>query len=119
MDPELVEEGRGRVQPVRRVVVSPDHHHLERGVAAPRLREKAVVLRLRPRRGIRRVEDVAGHQERVHPLLPDGLEQPAQEGLVFEIPWYVVERMSQVPIRSVKQPHPSPLRSGEDHSRWV
>ena len=78
------------------------HHHLEPRQAPPSLRQEAVPERLRVRRRVGRVEDVARDDQHVDPLGLDRVEQPAQELLVLGEPIDAVEGVPEVPVGRVE-----------------
>jgi len=98
------EELPGRLQPHRRVVVPPDQEDLDPGAPAAELRQEVAEEPHRLGGGVRPVEDVPRHDQRVRLLLGGPFGQPAQEGLVLLGSVDVVKGRPEVPVRGVDQP---------------
>jgi hypothetical protein len=99
------QDRRRRGQPGRRVVVAGDRHHGRGRSPAMDLGEEAEPRGQGARGRVAGVEHVAGHQHRVDRLGLDHVQEPGHEGRVLAIPRQLVQRVAQVPVRRVQDPH--------------
>ena len=111
MHAELAQHRAGRAEPRRRVVVAGDRDDVHRRPPSPRRREQLEPHSFRARRRGRAVEHVSRDHQHVRCLALAGLEQPRQEGGVLVLARHLLERVPEVPVGCVEQPHPERARS--------
>ncbi len=107
VDPKLLEQLAGRVQPGAGVVVPTHDDHLTdrgRGEAV----EEPIVLSERLGRRVPVVEHVTGDDQDLHLVLFDRLGEPAQELSVILLSRNLLEGIAQVPIGCVENFHAGP-----------
>ena len=84
------------------MVAGNDDHMSAAGVRS--LAEEAVVQLLGAVARRRGIEDVPGHQQYIHALLPKGFGQPVEKGLELPITAPAVQGAAQMPVRCMQQP---------------
>ena len=102
---EGAEERAGRLQALGRVVVAADHHDLESRPALAGGGQELVEGPLGGDGRGGRVEHVTGDEERVHGLALEALEEPAEEGRVFEAALDPMEGVAEMPVAGVEDFH--------------
>ena len=110
------EQARGEPEPDRRVVVAAREDDLGAGVDEPfeRVGEEGDGVGRRHRA----VVDVAGDEDGVDPLGPDGLDEVVEEPRLGGEQPHLVERAAQVPVGGVDQAHTVRL-GGPPTARWM
>ncbi len=101
--PERTQDWLWRVEPRNGVVVAADDDDLETWMTSARVGHEVVELLLRERGRIRRIEDVASHEQGVDVVLDDPVDQPAQEQPMLELARVIVQRVAEVPVGGVDQ----------------
>ncbi len=98
-----------RLEARRRVVVAGDGNDPEALPAPARRDEEPVPVALRRRGRVRGVEDVARDEERIDVALHDRVEEPREKGRVLLLAGRIVERVTEVPVGRVQEPHRVPF----------
>lgn len=85
----------------RRVVITGDHDH-RAAALTEKLGQEIVVLRLGGLGRVGRIENVTGDNQQVHRLVPDCLQEEAQEEGVLLRARVLAEHLAQMPVRRVE-----------------
>ena len=102
---EQRQKGRGRLEPSGRVVVACGHDDPEVGYPTPCVGQEKIELGLGCRRRVAAVEHVTRNQQRVDLLRSQRVEQPGEKLRVLIAAIELVQCLSQVPVRGVKNSH--------------
>ena len=96
----------GSTQARRRIVVARDHHDANGWQSTTQLGEEAEPLLLcRGWRG-RGIENIASDQYQLDGLRDGGIDKPRQErAMLLAAVDFTAQRLAQVPVRRVQQPH--------------
>src|SRR5690554_3470249 len=94
----------GRIEEGGRIVITGDNHYMS-AIRGGHFTEKAVIQLLGAvaRRG--GIEDVAGNQQHIYPLLFDGCYLPVQESLKLLVAPSSIQGAAKVPVGCVQQFH--------------
>ena len=103
VDSEGREHGVRRVEARGGVVVAAHDDDAQVRKPAPRLAQEPEPGLLGTRGRVGGVEDVAGDQQRVDPLLVDRVQQPVEEAAMLDVPRHVVQRMAEMPVGRVQE----------------
>ena len=106
VDAERGEHGVRRVEARGGVVVAADDDDAQVRKPAAGLAEEPEPRLLGARRGIGRVEDVAGDEQRIGAMFVDRVQPPVEEATVLDVPRHVMEGVAQVPIGRVQEAEP-------------
>ena len=104
MHPQRPEQGAGRVEKGRGIVIAGRDHHMAAG-RVRRAAQEAVIKLLRAHAGRAGVEDIAGNQQGVGLPLMQHACQPVEKGGKLVMPSAAEKRAAEMPVGTMQNFH--------------